>query len=57
MFETKMDVEGLAADLQDAIRQTRRMGFAATAEAMAEVLRELEQVAALQPKVAEDLAH
>ncbi len=56
MFETREGVEGLAAELQDAIRQTRRMGFTATAEAMAEVLRDLERVSAPTDQSAEELA-
>jgi chemotaxis protein histidine kinase CheA len=56
MFETRKDVERLAADLQDAIRQTRRMGFTATAEAMAELLRDLERVSAPKEQPAEELA-
>jgi hypothetical protein len=56
MFDTKKDVEELAADLQDVIRQTRRWGFSATAEAMAEVLRDLEQVADTRRKAVEDRA-
>ena len=56
MFETRKDVEGLIADLQDAIRQTRRLGFTATADAMAEVLRDLERASAPTEQPAEHLA-
>lgn len=35
MSETKEDLEGLAADLQDPIRHTLRMEFMVTADALA----------------------
>jgi hypothetical protein len=55
MFETRKDLEMLASDLQDAIQNTRRLGFTATAEAMADVLRGLEQLEAWGQLAADDL--
>lgn len=55
MFETNKDLEGLAADLQDAIRHTRRMGFMVTADARTEVLRELEQAETRRQPLSDDL--
>lgn len=55
MFKTVKEVEVLVTDLQDAIQNTRRLGFTATAEAMADVLRGLEQVEAWRQLAADDV--
>ncbi len=41
MFRTEKDLDNLEAQLRESIRQTERMGFLATADAMKAVLGEL----------------
>ncbi|SPH24393.1 hypothetical protein DEA8626_03460 [Defluviimonas aquaemixtae] len=49
MCETRKDLQELAAELSATIHLTRRLGFTATAQAMAQVQRELEMVATKPP--------
>jgi hypothetical protein len=55
MLDGRKDVGMFAADLQDAIQNTRRLGFTATADAMADVLRSLGQVEAWRQLATDDL--